>query len=242
MSNDSETPAPGGQFLVYQAEDGKLKIDVRFEGETVWLTQQHMAELFQTTQQNISLHLRNIFAEGELQLDATHKESLSVRQEGGRTVRRRVDFYNLDAILSVGYRVKSGVATRFRIWATQRLREYIVKGFLLDDERLKYPFTLSGLWILLSCGGPRAALRLPWAVACGPVGAGVAGGRWPRVPWLSQGCAALALGYRMWPRWGRGMLVLGPWLSQGCAALALGYRMWPRWGRRGGLVVVTRLS
>jgi len=139
MSNDSETPAPGGQFLVYQAEDGKLKIDVRFEGETVWLTQQHMAELFQTTQQNISLHLRNIFAEGELQLEATHKESLSVRQEGGRTVRRRVDFYNLDAILSVGYRVKSGVATRFRIWATQRLREYIVKGFLLDDERLKNP-------------------------------------------------------------------------------------------------------
>ena len=139
MSNDSATPAPGGQFLVYQTEDGKLKIDVRFEGETVWLTQQQMAELFQTTQQNISLHLQNIYEEGELQLEATHKESLSVRQEGTRSVRRRVDFYNLDAILSVGYRVKSAVATRFRIWATRLLREYIVKGFLLDDERLKNP-------------------------------------------------------------------------------------------------------
>jgi hypothetical protein len=139
MSKDSETPPPGGQFLVYQAEDGKLKLDVRFEGETVWLSQQQMATLFQTTQQNISLHLQNIYAEGELQLGATHKESLSVRQEGTRSVRRRVDFYNLDAILSVGYRVKSAVATRFRIWATERLREYIVKGFLLDDERLKNP-------------------------------------------------------------------------------------------------------
>ncbi len=139
MSEDSEVPPPGGQFLVYQTEDGKLKIDVRFEGETVWLTQQHMAELFQATQQIISLHLQNIYEEGELQREATHKESLSVRQEGARSVRRRVDFYNLDAILSVGYRVKSAVATRFRIWATQRLREYIVKGFVLDDERLKNP-------------------------------------------------------------------------------------------------------
>lgn len=139
MSNYSETPPPGGQFLVYQTQDGKLKIDVRFEGETVWLTQQHMAELFQTSQQNISLHLQNIYAEGELEIEATHKESLSVRQEGKRSVRRRVDFYNLDAILSVGYRVKSAVATRFRIWATRLLREYIVKGFILDDERLKNP-------------------------------------------------------------------------------------------------------
>ena len=139
QSLSNPTPSPGGQFLVYQTEDGKLKIDVRFEGETVWLTQQHMAELFQTTQQNISLHLQNIYEEGELERGATHKESLSVRQEGTRSVQRRVDFYNLDAILSVGYRVKSHVATRFRIWATQRLREYIVKGFVLDDERLKNP-------------------------------------------------------------------------------------------------------
>jgi hypothetical protein len=135
MSTDPETPAPGGQFLVQQTEDGKLKIDVRFEGETVWLTQQHMAELFQTTQQNISLHLQNIYAEGELQPEATHKESLSVRLEGRRTVRRRVDFYNLDTILSIGYRVKSAVATRFRIWATRLLRESIVKGFLLQPMR-----------------------------------------------------------------------------------------------------------
>ena len=140
MSDESKpSPPPGGQFLVYQTEDGKLKLDVRFEGETVWLTQQHRAELFQTTQQNISLHLQNIFAEGELERGATHKESLSVRREGARPVQRRVDFYNLDVILSVGYRVKSAVATRFRIWATQRLREYIVKGFALDDERLKNP-------------------------------------------------------------------------------------------------------
>jgi hypothetical protein len=115
MIKNPETPPAGGQFLVYQTEDGKLKIDVRFEGETVWLTQQHMAELFQTTQQNISLHLQNIYAECELQLEATHKESLSVRQEGARSVRRRVDFYNLDAILSLVYRVKSAVATRFQI-------------------------------------------------------------------------------------------------------------------------------
>jgi hypothetical protein len=132
-------PPQGGQFLVYQTEDGRLKIDVRFEGETVWLTQPHMAELFQTTQQNVSLHLQNIYAEGELERGSTHKESLSVRQEGGRSVHRRVDIYNLDAIISVGYRVKSHIATRFRIWATQRLREYIVKGFVLDDERLKNP-------------------------------------------------------------------------------------------------------
>lgn len=140
MSKAIQTsPPPGGQFLVYQTEDGKLKIDVRFEGESVWLTQQHMAELFQTTQQNISLHLQNIFDEGEVERVATHKESLLVRQEGARSVQRRVDLYNLDAILSVGYRVKSRVATQFRIWATQRLREYIVKGFVLDDERLKNP-------------------------------------------------------------------------------------------------------
>lgn len=139
MSKPKPSPAPGGQFFVYQTEDGKLKIDVRFEGETVWLTQQHMAELFQTTVPNVSMHLRNVFAEGELQPAATIKESLTVRREGGRSVQRRVEFYNLDAIISVGYRVKSHVATRFRIWATQRLREYIIKGFVLDDERLKNP-------------------------------------------------------------------------------------------------------
>ena len=111
----SESQPKGGQFLVYQAQDGTLKIDVRFEGETVWLTQQQMAELFQTTQQSISLHLQNIYAEGELLLEATHKESLLVRKEGTRSARRRVELYNLDAIISVGYRVKSAVATHFCI-------------------------------------------------------------------------------------------------------------------------------
>src|SRR5664280_87902 len=139
MSNDSSTPAPGGQFLVYQTQDGKLKIDVRFEGETVWLTQQHMSELFQTTKQNVSLHISNIYEERELERAATVKESLTVQKEGNRSVHRTVEFYNLDVIISVGYRVKSQRGTQFRIWATQRLREYIVKGFVLDDERLKNP-------------------------------------------------------------------------------------------------------
>lgn len=140
MNDPQQTSPPNqGQFLVYAAEDGRVKIDVRLENETVWLTQPHMADLFQTTQQNISLHLQNIYAESELRRDATHKEFLLVRQEGARRVSRSVDHYNLDAIISVGYRVKSGVATRFRIWATQRLREFIVKGFVLDDERLKNP-------------------------------------------------------------------------------------------------------
>ena len=143
MSNDpftgsKSTPAKG-QFLVYEAEDGHIKIDVRLEDETVWLTQQLMADLFQTTKQNISLHIQNIFEEGELTPEATVKKYLTVRPEGNREVNRLLDYYNLDMIISVGYRVKSHVATRFRIWATQRLREYIVKGFVLDDERLKNP-------------------------------------------------------------------------------------------------------
>ena len=139
--NDFKTPdVPAkGQFLVYLAEDGRTSVEVRLENETVWLTQQHMAELFQTTQQNISLHVQNIYKEGELQQGATYKDFLLVRREGGRDVRRHVDFYNLDVIISVGYRVKGAVATRFRIWATQKLREFIVKGFVLDDERLKNP-------------------------------------------------------------------------------------------------------
>jgi len=128
-----------GQFLVYQAEDGKIKLDVRFEGETVWLTQPMMAELFQTSVPNISMHIRNIFEESELSPEATLKNFLTVRTEGNREVKRLLEYYNLDMIISVGYRVKSLVATRFRIWATQRLREYIVKGFTLDDERLKNP-------------------------------------------------------------------------------------------------------
>lgn len=126
-----------GEILLYQSEDGIMKIDVRLENETVWLTQKSMAELFQTTVPNINMHLKNIFDEGELHPEATIKDFLIVRFEGNREVSRKIDFYNLDAIISVGYRIKSHVATKFRIWATQRLKEYIIKGFALDDERMK---------------------------------------------------------------------------------------------------------
>ncbi len=128
---------PSSEIIIYQTEDGRNRVEVRLENETVWLTQQFMADLFQTTKQNISLHLRNIYSDGELSREATVKESLTVRREGKRQVRRTVELYNLDAIISVGYRVNSIRGTQFRIWATQRLREYIVKGFALDDERLK---------------------------------------------------------------------------------------------------------
>jgi len=128
-------------FLIYEAEDGALKLDVRFEGDTVWLTQPAIAELFGTTVPNVSMHLKNIFEEGELTAEATLQNFLTVRQEGSRQVTRNLEHYNLDGIISVGYRVKSRTATRFRIWATQRLREFIVKGFILDDERLKNPDT-----------------------------------------------------------------------------------------------------
>ena len=128
---------PRSELLIYQTEDGRTRIQVRLEDETVWLTQADMAQLFQTTPQNITLHLKNIFQEGELDERATCKDFLQVQAEGGRQVHRSRKFYNLDAIISVGYRIKSHVATRFRQWATQRLREYIVKGFTLDDERLK---------------------------------------------------------------------------------------------------------
>ena len=128
-----------GEFLLYQNESGKIKIDVWLENETLWLTQQQMADLFQVKVQNITMHLNNIYAEGELEEVATCKEFLQVQSEGARVVQRTRKFYNLDAIISGGYRVKSAVATRFRIWATQTLREFIVKGFVLDDERLKNP-------------------------------------------------------------------------------------------------------
>ena len=128
-----------GELLVYRTEDGQVKLEVRLEDETVWLTQKMMAELFQTTKQNISQHIQAIYEESELQPEATVKKFLTVQQEGKRQVSRSLDFYNLDMIISVGYRIKSLIATRFRIWATQRLKEYIIKGFVLDDERLKNP-------------------------------------------------------------------------------------------------------
>jgi len=127
------------QFLIYQTESGETKLDVRFQDETVWLTQKLMAELFQTSVPNINMHLKSIFEEGELEEKATIKDFLIVQKEGAREVKRKQRFYNLDAIISVGYRIKSHVATKFRQWATKHIREYIVKGFVLDDERLKNP-------------------------------------------------------------------------------------------------------
>jgi hypothetical protein len=128
-----------GEIIVYQSDEGEVRLDVRLEGETVWLTQQMLAELFQTTVPNISMHIRNIYQEGELDPKSTIKKFLTVRLEGKRYVKRRLDHYNLDMIISVGYRIKSLIATRFRIWATKRLKEYIIKGFVMDDERLKNP-------------------------------------------------------------------------------------------------------
>ncbi|BCA94346.1 toxin Fic [Legionella antarctica] len=127
------------QIIIYQTENGQTKIDVRLENETVWLSQKHMAELFQSSKQNISHHISSIFDEGELYPEATVKNYLTVQTEGKRNVTRDIEFYNLDMVISVGYRVKSHVATRFRQWATQRIHEYIIKGFVLDDERLKNP-------------------------------------------------------------------------------------------------------
>jgi hypothetical protein len=134
-SQDSN-PSPKGQFLIYSAGAGQTKIEVRLEGETVWLTQQHMADLFQTSKQNVGQHLKNIFEEGELGEASVVKNFFTTAADGKDY---RTNFYNLDAIISVGYRVKSAIATQFRIWATQKLREFIVKGFVLDDERLKNP-------------------------------------------------------------------------------------------------------
>lgn len=134
-SKDKNPDAALGQLLIYR--DGSLDLKVRVDGATVWLTQVQMAELFQTTKQNISLHIQNIFEEGEQPPEATVKQYLTVQQEGARQVRRTLDHYNLDIILAVGYRVRSHRGTLFRQWATRSLSEYIVKGFVMDDERLK---------------------------------------------------------------------------------------------------------
>jgi len=137
MSEDTGPTRPQGEIVLYQPEQAGGQIRVLIEGETVWLTQAMIAELFQTSVPNINIHLKNIYEEGELDETATVKEYLIVRQEGSRKVSRKVLHYSLDAILAVGYRVKSPVATRFRQWATARLREYLVKGFTLNDDRLK---------------------------------------------------------------------------------------------------------
>ena len=124
-------------IIIYQDENGITKVNVRFVDEDIWLTQNQIAEIYETTQQNVSLHINNIYKDKELEQNSTHKEILLVQKEGNRNVKRNIDHYNLDMIIALGYRVQSQVATRFRVWATQRLHEYIQKGFALDDERLK---------------------------------------------------------------------------------------------------------
>ena len=125
------------QVVIYQTPDGQTVIDVTLDQNTVWLTQNQMADLFQTTKQNISLHVNNIFKEGELNVEATVKESLTVQKEGKRNVTRNIEFYSLDVIISTGYRVKSHRGTQFRIWATNVLREYLIQGYSLNEKRLK---------------------------------------------------------------------------------------------------------
>lgn len=124
------------KIILYKTEDGRTEIEVSLEGETVWLSQKQMAELFDCSVDNISLHLKNVYAEGELTEKATVEDFSIVQKEGNRAISRQIKAYNLDAIISVGYRINSLRGTQFRIWATQKLREYIVKGFVMDDERL----------------------------------------------------------------------------------------------------------
>jgi hypothetical protein len=124
-------------IILYQDENGVTRVSALFADEDVWLTENQIAEIYDTTQQNVNLHIKNIYADGELPPDSTYKKFLLVRTEGKRQVERNIDHYNLDMIIAIGYRVQSQIATRFRRWATQRLHEYIQKGFALDDERLK---------------------------------------------------------------------------------------------------------
>ena len=124
-------------IIIYQDEDGVTKVSVKFSDEDIWLTQNQIAEIYKTTKQNISLHINNIYKDKELDINSTVKNFLTVQNEGNRQVKRNIDHYNLDMIIALGYRVQSQVATRFRVWATQRLHEYIQKGFTMDDERLK---------------------------------------------------------------------------------------------------------
>ena len=126
-------------MVFYTSEDGLTRLDLRVEGQTVWLSQLEIAELFQSTKQNVSLHAKNILDEGELPAAATVKDSLTVRSEGKREVQRKITLYNLDLILAIGYRVRSPRGTQFRQWATQHLKEYLLKGFVMDDQRLKNP-------------------------------------------------------------------------------------------------------
>lgn len=135
--NQTPPTIPNSEILLYTSPDGQVQLDIRLQEDTLWMTQQMMAELFQTTVANINVHIKNILQEAELQEKGTIKEILIVRKEGSRNVRRPVNFYNLDMILSVGYRVNTRRGTQFRIWATQRLREYLVRGYVVHEKRLQ---------------------------------------------------------------------------------------------------------
>lgn len=125
------------QIIIYRSEDGETRIDVKFTGETVWLSQQQMADLYQSSRSNVVEHIKHIYEDGELDEESTCRNFRQVRQEGARQVAREIPYYNLDMIISLGYRIRSVIATHFRRWATERLKEYIIKGFTMDDERLK---------------------------------------------------------------------------------------------------------
>ena len=126
-----------GEILIYRTPKGNTKIDIQLKNETLWLNQKQIAELFQTTVSNVNMHIKNILEEGELEANPTIKDFLIVQKEGKRNIRRTIEHYNLDMVVSLGYRIKSHIATQFRIWATKQLKEYMIKGFVLDDERLK---------------------------------------------------------------------------------------------------------
>lgn len=137
MTTEQLPTPPTGEVLLYASEHGAAQVEVRFEGETVWLTQQQLAELFQSSRTNIVEHIQHVYDEGELDEAATCRDFRQVRQEGSRRVTRQIPHYNLDMIISVGYRVKSGAATKFRIWATERLKEYLVQGAAINRRRLE---------------------------------------------------------------------------------------------------------
>lgn len=137
MNNNLPEEKHKGDIIIYQSESGETKIDVRLEDETVWLTQAQLCELYQSSKANVSEHIKNIFDEGELDEASTVRNFRTVQNEGTRSVTRTIAYYNLDMIISLGYRIKSSIATQFRRWATARLKEYMIKGFTMDDERLK---------------------------------------------------------------------------------------------------------
>ncbi|MFJ5442833.1 virulence RhuM family protein [Pectobacterium sp. CHL-2024] len=139
MTDKHLPQAPAGEFLLFQSDDGRARVECRFEAETLWLSQASMAELYGKDVRTINEHLVNIFAEGELAQNSTIRKFRIVRLEGKRQVAREIDHYNLEAVLAVGYRVRSTRGTQFRQWATQTLQEYLIKGFVMDDERLKNP-------------------------------------------------------------------------------------------------------